>query len=108
MLLGHESLQMYKRGIEVLKNDVERYKVAQRFEDASLACRQVASAYASISDLFMTHLCDEPNAEAQCEQALKDALDIHSENVDALQSLANLRMVRNNYDEARGHLMKVY
>jgi hypothetical protein len=56
MLTGHESLQMYKKGIDVLKEDVGRYEQAARANDAKLACRQVASAYASVADLFMTHL----------------------------------------------------
>lgn len=47
---------MYKKGIEVLKQDADRYKMSLRDDDASLACRQVASAYASVADLFMTHL----------------------------------------------------
>jgi hypothetical protein len=54
---------MYRKGIEVLKRDAEGYKVGGREDDCALAIRQVASAYASIAELFMTDLCDEPNAE---------------------------------------------
>ena len=51
---------------------------------------------------------DEPNAEQQCEEALKEALKQDEENIDALQSLANLRMVRNKDQEAKSLLFKVY
>ena len=54
---------MYRKGIEVLKKDAESYKKGGRDEDSALAVRQVASAYASIAELYMTDLCDEPNAE---------------------------------------------
>lgn len=99
---------MYRKGIEVLKRDAEGYKVGGREDDCALAIRQVASAYASIAELFMTDLCDEPNAEQSCETALKEALSVDSNNVDALQSLANLRMIRDKDAEAKVHLTKVF
>ena len=73
-----------------------------------LAVKQVASAYASVAELFMTDLCDEPNAEKNCEMALHEALKIDGTNIDALQSLANLRMIRDKDAEAKQHLSKVY
>ena len=51
---------------------------------------------------------DEPNAEQSCEASLKDALSTDQNNIDALQSLANLRMVRTKDEEARIHLLKVF
>ena len=47
---------MYKKGIEVLKADAESYRVGLRLEDSDLAVKQVATAYASMADLFMTDL----------------------------------------------------
>lgn len=55
----------------------------------------------------MTDLSDEPDAEVNCEAALKEALNVDQNNIDALQTLANLRMVRSKDDEARPHLIKV-
>jgi hypothetical protein len=52
-------------------------------------------------------LCDEPDAESICEKSLKDALAHDSTNLDALQCLANLRMLRNKDDEAKELLCKV-
>ena len=56
MLTGRDSLQMYTKGIEVLKQDAERYRAGLRADDAALATKQAASAFASMSDLFMTDL----------------------------------------------------
>lgn len=39
MLEGKESLQMYKKGIDVLSGDVQRYETALRKNDAILAKR---------------------------------------------------------------------
>jgi len=39
MLSNQESLQMYKKGIEVLKKDAESYKKGGRKEESALAVR---------------------------------------------------------------------
>lgn len=104
MLTSFESLQMYKRGIQVLESDAESYCEGLRYDEQALAIKQVATAYASLADLYMTDLCDEPNAEQECENGLQSALAKDPENIDALQSLGNLRMIRNKDEEARVQL----
>ena len=56
MLRGQESLQMYKKGIDVLQVDVQSYQIAKREDDITVAVRHIGSAYASIADLYMTDL----------------------------------------------------
>lgn len=65
---------MYKKGIEVLKFDLKRYQEQGKNEEAIVATRQLGSALAKIADLFMTDLCDEQDAEQNCEIVLKEAL----------------------------------
>jgi cytochrome c-type biogenesis protein CcmH/NrfG len=48
---------------------------------------------------------DEPKAENECETCLALALKIDPENVDALQTLANLRVIRAKDSEAV-HLLR--
>lgn len=68
---------------------------------AQLAEKQRASAFSCVADLFMTEpLCDEPEAEKTCEASLAEALSIDPSNIDALQSLANLRTLRGRDKEA--------
>ena len=52
-------------------------------------------------------LCDEPKAEKTCEDNLKKALKISPNNIDALQNLANLWILRGKDDEAWKLLLKV-
>ncbi len=67
----------------------------------ALTTRQQASAYASIAELYMTEpLCDEPDAEITCEQSLTTALQIDPQNIDSLQAMGNLRMLRGKDKEA--------
>ena len=64
MLTAHEAVNMYKRGIEVLKADQERYAMQLNKVQVALTLRQQASAFASIAEIYMTEpLCDEADAE---------------------------------------------
>ena len=88
-------MQMYRKGIEVLNIDKEIAQQGNNVDQVAMLTRQMASALASIAELFMTEpLCDEPNAEQECETSLKQALEMDQKNIDAMQCLANLRMLR--------------
>lgn len=52
-------------------------------------------------------LCDEDGAEQHCEQSLQQALVLDEDNLDALQCLGNLRMLRTRDKEAVELLSKV-
>ena len=53
-------------------------------------------------------LCDAPEAETECENCLAMAIKTDPENVDALLSFANLRMLRNKDEEAAVYLRAVH
>lgn len=53
MLEGAEAVQMYRKGIEVLQKDAGGYQAAGLHEELRLAKKQMASAFASIAELFM-------------------------------------------------------
>ena len=63
---------------------------------------------ASIAELYMTPpLWDDQKAELTWEDCLKSALHLDAFNIDALQGLANLRVMRAKDDEAIELLSKV-
>ena len=93
--------------------------------------RQLCAAYCSIAELYLTDLCDEPDAETSCEDALKSALvldeissDVYSNAVstgigeddiqleppppEALQTMANLRLSQSRPAEALEFILKTY
>jgi len=93
--------------------------------------RQLCSAHCSIAELYLTDLCDEPDAEANCERELEAALklddisfkvysDVPKSNTqdnenqltvpppDALQTMANLRMSQSRPHDALGCILKAY
>ena len=89
MLQGADAVQLYQKGISVLRGDAERFTATLNEPQAQHCMRQVATAHASIAESYMTEpLCDEPEAEQQCESNLEQALQVHPESLDALQTLA--------------------
>lgn len=58
---------------------------------------KLSGAYCNIAELYLTDLCEEDNAESECERYLERALQIVSSDgtgpyVDALQTMASLRL----------------
>mmetsp|Transcript_8375 Transcript_8375/g.18104 ORF Transcript_8375/g.18104 Transcript_8375/m.18104 type:complete len:490 (-) Transcript_8375:80-1549(-) len=89
--------------------------------------RQLCAAHCSIAELYLTDLCEEPDAESSCEAALTSALaldevssadtltaDENDENrigpppPDALQTMANFRLSQSRLPEALECILKAY
>lgn len=70
----------------------------------------MCGAYCSVAELYLTDLCFEPNAEQNCESALKLALDLDDpqSSPDALQAMANLRLSQNKGLEAVTYILEAY
>ncbi|KAG7337582.1 hypothetical protein IV203_019839 [Nitzschia inconspicua] len=58
--------------------------------------QKLSGAYCNVADLYLTDLCDEDTAESDCENYLEKALQLKDNDgepmVDALQTMANLRL----------------
>lgn len=89
--------------------------------------QQLCLAHCSIAELYLTDLCEEPDAESSCEEALKSAvaldevssadatMDIGNEDgkmgapqPDALQTMANFRLSQSRVPEALECILKAY
>lgn len=73
--------------------------------------RQLCAAYCSIAELYLTDLCDEPDAETSCEAVLTLALALEDASPplpDALQTMANFRLSQSRLPEALECIMKAY
>lgn len=69
----------------------------------------IACAHASIAELYMTDLCELAAAEAECEQAIRRALESsNGESVDAHRVAADLRLVQGRSEDAKLHAEKLH
>jgi tetratricopeptide (TPR) repeat protein len=72
--------------------------------------QQLASAYCSVAELYLTDLCFEDNAEQECENCIGKALELSSSSdaVDAWQAMANLRLSQKRGPEAAECVLRVF
>ena len=113
-LAGLESVKAYNKGIELL---ISQKQASTNESEIQAIAKQIASAHASIAELYMTdlwyivgmltHISFEEGAEAICEKSLQTALSVDPSNADALQCLANLRILRDKDTEGSELLDKV-
>lgn len=100
---GVDAVACYDRGLHLLNTELQGAPP----EDAALAIQtKLAEGLCAKAELFMTDLCDEPNAEAECEAALQAALQADPNNVDALLTAANFCVCQQHGDRAILHLDK--
>ena len=113
--LEKEALEAYQRGIRSLEeciqlvangeasDDMQDDTDTQKQEGPSsssvihdLMKQKLSSAYCNLAELYLTDLCEEETAESDCEQYLEKALQLKASDgeppVDALQTMASLRL----------------
>lgn len=97
----NKSLKCYSQGVEILKQ-----KLALKPQDEVLR-QELVMAYCTIAELFMTDLCDVPEAEQRCGEALKCADELAPENPHVLQDMASFLITTHKNDLALTKLERV-
>lgn len=93
------ALAWYEKAVSVLSQRAIEATSADVHFECSV---QLSSVFASIAELHMTpDLCDAPNAEEACEQALENALATCPENMEVLCTLASFKLCQQRNEEAR-------
>lgn len=132
---GNDALQTIRKGVTELENAVkilEHHSNSDSLNDAVMegsdsenanygkalfeTRRQLCAAHCSMVELYLTDLCEEPDAEDLCEASLKDAFAIEDKMVsfggclppDAMQTMANFRLSQSRGLEALDFIMKAY
>lgn len=98
MLCGKAAVECVLRGVQILDTKIREEK--SRSNDVTFLSRSLASAYCTLVEIYMTDLCDEPDAEARCETYVKAAADVDKIGIEPLQSLARLRICQRRQKDA--------
>ncbi|KKY17605.1 putative tpr domain protein [Diplodia seriata] len=106
---GAESVAWFDKGAEVLRREIaelEARKQAGPERDVALdeKKRKLANALCGVVEVFMTDLSWEEDAEQKCEALITEALLVHPNNPESLQTLASVRISQLRHDEARNAL----
>lgn len=103
LLQGHDALQCYAKAYQILVNELG---AARKKKMKTTIRRTIASVRCAAAELFLTDLCDEPNAEAECEANVNDANLFCDESVEVHQLRGSLRLSQQRYDEALSSLRR--
>jgi len=123
---GKEALQWYNKGVEELNLSLNilmkrTSQEATMIDDDAVSSEtspleemiletknRLCGAYCAMAELYLTDLCFELNAEAQCEAALQRALQLDPSSPEPFQLLANLRLVQSRGEEATTYILDAY
>ncbi len=102
LFAGQESLDLYKQGILVLQETISQLNPSE--SEAKEAQKELSSAFSAVAELYMTDLCDNDEAEAECLRCVQKSVEIDQNNPEAWQTKARLHLVKSEFEQARKDL----
>lgn len=105
LLSGHEALNAYTTGISIVRKDLDVNTDPNKQDEIK---KQLAKAYVSIAELYLTDLCFDDGAETGCEKAVAEAFSVIPDLIDAKQTLASIRLSQNRPKEACELISQVF
>eukprot|EP00730_Choanoeca_flexa_P000455 TRINITY_DN10203_c0_g1_i1.p2 TRINITY_DN10203_c0_g1~~TRINITY_DN10203_c0_g1_i1.p2 ORF type:complete len:369 (+),score=89.55 TRINITY_DN10203_c0_g1_i1:1953-3059(+) len=105
---GQEAATMLSQGIQLLA-DHERtlsLKADTTDEDIASLHEDISAAFCSLAEVYLTDLCEEPEAQDTCLALMEQALNYAPSNVEALQTLASIKISTQEPEEAKILLMR--
>merc|ERR1712087_58342 len=97
---GKDAISSFEKGISLMLS-------TQKSEGTKdITVRSISVGYCSMAELYVTDLCDEPNAESECERYLQLSVKADPTNAEAYHLLANLRLIQGNVAKANECLQK--
>lgn len=98
MAEGRDAQSLYERGLAILRAQHAECRDPETLADLTY---DVCSACCSIAELYLTDLCFEEDAEAQCERWLAECKSTDPAFPEMLQLLGSLRISQHRAEEAR-------
>ncbi|KAI8330045.1 hypothetical protein BC941DRAFT_475808 [Chlamydoabsidia padenii] len=95
-----EAIAAFQKGVDLMM--AERQSNDQ--EDLLLA-QKIATALCSMTEIYLTDCCFEPEAEQKCEEYLHQAQQVDPTNAEVYQLLASVRLSQQRNEEA-AHILE--
>ena len=105
---GREALGFFEKGIELLIRKHGRLQNAGKHQKALELTSQLAAAYVSASEIYLTDCCFDEGAEQRAEQFIQLALNAAPQSCESHQALASLRISQTRTEEALQSLLHSY
>ena len=104
LFTGTSARDLYCKGVEVLLASVSESSTSSSSTSSSLdedTKSQLSSAYVALSELYMSDLCDLPEAQTEAARYISLALEADPSNPETWQADANYKLVLERFDEAK-------
>lgn len=88
MTTGKEAVENFQKGITLMQAKLSSAPAAE----AAVLRREISNGYCSIAEVYMTDLCDEPEAEGVSDQSAQAAVSADPENPEAYSLAASVRL----------------
>ncbi|KAJ1680084.1 hypothetical protein EV182_000706 [Spiromyces aspiralis] len=99
-----EAVKYFEKGLEIMYKELEAAKPGS--DEARDLRRKISEAHISITEIYLTDCCYEPDAEKQCETNLDKAIAVDPECPDAHQTYASVKLSQQRIEEAKQCLEK--
>lgn len=100
---GMDAVRWYEKGLDALRRWMGRSDAGIRWRDRGLP-EKTCSALCGLTELFMTDLCMEEDAEQRCEAYISEAMMVGPDNAEVLQTLASVRISQERVEDAKAAL----
>jgi len=113
LMQGRESLELYKSALEIMNKLIEETesnmdkKTADQEEklvnsiSPQTLKQELSNTYCAIAELYMTDLCDENEAEQECESNIKKSIEVNESNPEAWQTKARFHLIKSEFEDAK-------
>ncbi|KAF9195277.1 hypothetical protein BGZ51_002792 [Haplosporangium sp. Z 767] len=100
-----EAISYFQQGVNLMMTERAAMPVdLTKGSDYLALSNKISSALCSMTDIYLTDCCFEPNAESQCEAYLAQAVQIEPVTPEVYQTLASVRLSQQRMDEAKAAL----
>ena len=66
--------------------------------------KELSSAFCAVAELYMTDLCDNSEAEHECTESVRKAIEADAKSPEAWQTKARLNLIKSEFQEAKNNL----
>ncbi|KAI8059129.1 hypothetical protein BC940DRAFT_314297 [Gongronella butleri] len=95
--VGKDAIEAFQKGVDLMMRD--HAQITDNDEKAQHG-NKIATALCSMTEIYLTDCCFEPEAEQKCEEYLQQAQQVDPENAEVFQLLASVRLSQQRGDEA--------
>ncbi|KAG0370038.1 hypothetical protein BC939DRAFT_428712 [Gamsiella multidivaricata] len=100
-----EAISYFQQGVKLMMEERSKMPIdLTKGSDYLVLSSKISSALCSMTDIYLTDCCFEPDAESQCESYLAQAMQIEPITPETYQTLASVRLSQQRMDEAKAAL----